>query len=301
MEDRVVHGSETTTHGYHRAVPSQLGDFLRARRARISPTEAGLTTGTGQRRTPGLRREELATLAGVSVDYYIRLEQGKERHPRGAVVAALATALRLNDEEHAHLYTLAREADRGTPVPSVQNREVRPSIRQLVATVRPCPAYVLTRTSDLLAANPEVLELFSGIADWPPERRNTVRYTFCHPAARELYGDWEDRAATTAANLQTIVAAHPQAPDVVALVAELRETSPDFARLWRQHDVRRRRGERKPFHHPHAGVITLDFDVLYIEDEQRIGIYQAVPGTPDHDAMVELTRLAAEHGIEPMN
>ncbi|GLY70994.1 helix-turn-helix transcriptional regulator [Amycolatopsis taiwanensis] len=276
---------------------SQLGEFLRARRARVRPEDAGLATGPGLRRTPGLRREELATLAGVSVDYYTRLEQGRERHPGGAVVTALASALRLNEEEHAHLYTLARVAERGTSAPAVRKAEVRTSIRRLLHTVRPCPAYVLSRTSDVLAANPEVLELFTGITDWPAEQRNTVRYTFCHPAARELYDDWEARAADAVANLQTVAAAHPSAPDVVTLITELQRTSPDFARLWQRHDVQRRRSERKPFHHPQAGLITFDFDVLYIEDEQRIGIYQTTPGTADHDAMAELTRLAGEHGI----
>lgn len=278
-------------------MPSQLGEFLRARRARVSPEEAGLKAGSGLRRTPGLRREELATLAGVSVDYYIRLEQGRERHPGGAVVAALANALRLNDEEHAHLYWLAREAERGTPEPT-HTREVRASIRRLVRTLRPCPAYVLSRTSDVLAANPEALELFSGLADSPPGQRNTVRYTFCHPAARELYLDWGTRAAGAVANLQTVAAEHPTAPDVVALVAELRQASPDFAGLWERHDVQRRRSDRKPFNHPQAGLITLDFDVLYLEGEQRMGIYQAEPGGADHAAMLELTRLAAAHGIE---
>ena len=140
------------------------------------------------RRTPGLRREEIAALAGLSIDYYIRLEQGKETNPSGPILDGLARALRLNEEEHAHLYALANHAAGRTARDSPPaSRVVRPGVRQLLETVRPCPAYVLTRTSDLLAANPEALALFPGLADWPPERRNTIRYTFFHPAARELF------------------------------------------------------------------------------------------------------------------
>ena len=172
-----------------------LGDFLRARRARVKPGNVGLPSGSGTRRTPGLRREEIAALAGLSIDYYIRLEQGKETNPSGAILDGLAQALRLNEEEHAHLYALANHVAGRVPrtLPRA-NRVVRPEILQLLETLRPYPAHVLTRTSDLLAANPESIALFAGLADWPPERRNTARYTFLHPAARELFTDW-DRAA----------------------------------------------------------------------------------------------------------
>ena len=142
---------------------NELGGFLRARRARLRPGDAGLPPGSGARRTPGLRREEVAALAGLSIDYYIRLEQGKESNPSGPILDGLARALRLNEEEHAHLYALANHAAGRTARPvSRASRVVRPGIRQLLETVRPCPAYVLTRTSDLLAANPEALILFAG-------------------------------------------------------------------------------------------------------------------------------------------
>src|SRR5580692_5068409 len=143
--------------------PNELGDFLRARRARLRPGNVGLPPGPGTRRTPGLRREETAALAGLSIDYYIRLEQGKETNPSGPILAGLARALRLDEEEQAHLYALANQAA-GRTVPdrvgARARRVVRPGIRQLLQAVRPCPAYVLTRTSDVLAANPEGLALF---------------------------------------------------------------------------------------------------------------------------------------------
>jgi transcriptional regulator with XRE-family HTH domain len=279
---------------------SELGEFLRVRRARVRPGDVGLPSGTGTRRTPGLRREEIAALAGLSIDYYIRLEQGKETNPSGPIMDGLARALRLNEEEHAHLYALASHAAgriaRSLPQAS---RVVRPGVRQLLESVRPCPAYVLTRTSDLLAANPEALTLFAGLADWPPERRNTIRYTFFHPAARELFADWDHSAETTAAHLRSLAADTPDDPDVSALITELLDGSPEFARLWQRHDVRHRRGEAKPFRHPRVGEFTLTNEVLYLADGQRMTVYQAEPGSRDHDALTLLSMIAS--GDEPEN
>jgi len=273
---------------------SELGEFLRVRRARVRPGDAGLPSGTGTRRTPGLRREEIAALAGLSIDYYIRLEQGKETNPSGPILDGLARALRLNEEENAHLYALANHAAgrtaRGSPSAS---RVVRPGVRQLLETVRPCPAYVLTRTSDLLAANPEALALFPGLADWPPERRNTIRYTFFHPAARELFADWDHSAETTAAHLRSLAADTPDDPDVSGLITELLHGSPEFARRWQRHDVRHRRGEAKPFHHPQVGEFTLTYEVLYLADGQRMTVYQAEPGSRDHDALTLMSMIAS--------
>jgi transcriptional regulator with XRE-family HTH domain len=280
--------------------PSELGDFLRARRARLRPGDVGLPPGPGTRRTSGLRREEIAALAGLSIDYYIRLEQGKESNPSGPILDGLARALRLNEEEHAHLYALANHAaGRTARAVSRASRAVRPGVRQLLETVRPCPAYVLTRTSDLLAANPEALTLFAGLADWPAERRNTIRYTFFHPAARELFTHWDHSAETTAAHLRSLTADTPDDPHVSALIAELLDGSPEFARLWQRHDVRQRRGEAKPFRHPQVGEFTLTYEVLHLADGQRMTVYQAEPGTRNHDALTLLSMIAS--GSEPEN
>jgi transcriptional regulator with XRE-family HTH domain len=278
--------------------PNELGDFLRARRARLRPADVGLPPGAGTRRTSGLRREEVAALAGLSIDYYIRLEQGKESNPSGPILDGLVRALRLNEDEHAHLYALANHAAGRTAraFPRV-SRVVRPGVRQLLETVRPCPAYVLTRTSDVLAANPEGLALFAGLADWPDEERNTVRYTFLHPAAREVFTDWEHAAQTTAAHIRSLEASYPDDQDVRTLIGELLEASPEFARVWERHDVRQRRGEAKPFRHPQVGEFTLTYEVLYLTDGQRMTVYQAEPGTRDHDAMTLLSMIAS--GGEP--
>jgi transcriptional regulator with XRE-family HTH domain len=265
---------------------TELGEFLRARRARLRPSEVGLPSGVGLRRTPGLRREELAALAGLSIDYYIRLEQGKETNPSTAILDGLARALHLTEEEHEHLYTLANHAARRTrPSSSHTIREVRAGVRLLLETVRPCPAYVQNRVNDILAANPEGLALFAGIEEWPVHRRNTVRYVFCHPAARTLYPDWEATALATVANLRARSIAAPDSPDLVALVEEVSANSAEFALLWRRYDLRYRRSEAKTFHHPEVGDFTLGFEVLNLDDGLRLSILQAEPGTADHDAL----------------
>jgi transcriptional regulator with XRE-family HTH domain len=268
---------------------NQLGEFLRARRARLSPGDVGLPSGFGPRRTPGLRREELAAVAGLSIDYYIRLEQGKETNPSGPILDGLARALQLNDEEQSYLYALANQVAGRAPRASSGSVVVRPGIRQLLETLRPYPAYVLTRISDILAINPEGLALFDGLADWPAGRRNTIRYFYLHPAARELFADWDTAAETTAAHLRALEADYPGDQALRELIAELRAGSPEFGRLWEQHEVRHRRGERKPFRHPRVGEFTLTTEVLYLADGQRMTVYQARPGTRDHDAMTLLS------------
>jgi transcriptional regulator with XRE-family HTH domain len=296
-EDRRVPGSDAARLGPGFAarldvMANQLGEFLRARRARLSPADVGQPSGLGRRRTPGLRREELAAIAGLSIDYYIRLEQGKETNPSGPILDGLARALQLNDEEQAHLYALANLVAGRTARQSSGSSVVRPGIRQLLETVRPYPAYVLSRVNDILAVNPEGLALFHGLSEWPPQRHNTIRYTFLHPAARDLLVDWDRDAAHAAAHLRALEADYPGDQDLRALIAELRTASPEFARLWPCHEVRHRRGERKPFRHPRVGEFALTTEVLYLEQGQRMTIYQARPGTRDHDAMTLLSMVA---------
>src|SRR5580692_11020593 len=189
---------------------TELGRFLRIRRGGVRPADVGLPAGTGVRRTPGLRREELAALAGVSIDYYTRLERGKETRPSPAVVDALARALRLDEEEHEYLRALAAQAARRAPEPPP------PPSR----TVRPNPAYVLSRTNDVLAANPGGLHLMPGLAGWPARQRNTIRYTFLHPTAHDLWPGWEAKARGCVAHLRAVAGRDPDAPDLAAIVGE---------------------------------------------------------------------------------
>ena len=193
--------------------PTELGRFLRARREGVRPADVGLPAATGSRRTPGLRREEPATLAGVSIDYYTRLERSRETRPSPAVVDALARALLLDAEEHEYLRSLAAVAARRAPQPPAPPpRSVRGTVRLLLETVRPNPAYVLSRTYDVLAANPGGALLHPGLAEWPARQRNTIRYTFLHPAARELFPDWEQKARGCVAQLRAVAGSDPDAP-----------------------------------------------------------------------------------------
>jgi transcriptional regulator with XRE-family HTH domain len=271
--------------------PTELGRFLRARREGVRPEDAGLLPGAGSRRTPGLRREELATLAGVSVDYYTRLERGRETRPSPSVIDTLARALLLDDDEREYLRILAALAARRAPVPpKPPSRAVRPTMRMLLETVRPSPAFVVSRTYDVLAANPGGERLLHGLADWPARQRNTIRYTFLHPFARDLYPDWEQKARGCVAQLRAVAGSDPDAPDLASLVGELLVKSPDFGRLWRRYEVRRAGAGDGVIRHPLVGKMALAHETLEMNraDGQRLVVYMAEPKTPDHDAMLLL-------------
>lgn len=269
---------------------SELGEFLRARRARVRPADVGLPVGTGLRRTPGLRREEVAALAGISIEYYVRLEQGRETNPSVPVLRTLSHALLLDGEARSHLYALAnRMADR-TPCPHPAASQVREGVLRIMEAVRPYPALVVNRANDILAANPEALALLVGLEEWPPEKRNVVRYAFTHPAARDLFADWEYVTAGHVAHLRVQQAEDPADPGLSALVSELTAASERFAELWERYDVLHYHGISKTFHHPEVGDVTVTSEVLYLNaDGQRFTVYQAPPGTPDHDALALLS------------
>ncbi|GIH21412.1 helix-turn-helix transcriptional regulator [Rugosimonospora africana] len=273
----------------------ELGRFLRARRTQTSPQQVGLTVGTGLRRTPGLRREELATLAGMSIDYYIRLERGKETRPSPAVLDALARALHLDEQEHHHLRDLAARAARYAPEPPpAPSRTVRPHLKLLLGSIRPYPAYVISRSMDLLAWNPGGLALYAGLDDWPATQRNLARYLFLHPTAHTLFPDWENQVRACVSRLRAVAGIAPDAPDLTNLVGELLLKSPDFAKLWERYDVTGRKPPHKTFHHPNVGTVTLAAQSMHLEDTpgQRLGVYVAEPGTPDHDALLLLDLTA---------
>jgi len=269
---------------------SGLGEFLRNRRERLQPEQVGLPSGPGRRQTPGLRREELAVLAGVSVDYYIRLERGRDTRPSPSVLDALARALRLDDDERAHLRALVGTSAGPAPATSPgRPGPVRPALARLLDWVRPTPAYVLNPTSSLLAANPEGVMLLAGIADWPPDERNLVRYVFVHPLARRVFAGWPGMAEDCVAHLRNVPASDPL---LATLVGELSRASDEFARLWRHYDVRVKRGARRPFDHPAVGPLTLTSEILTAVDGQRFVTFQADAGSPDQDALALLAPAA---------
>ena len=275
---------------------AELGRYLRARRTQTSPAHVGLTVGAGIRRTPGLRREELATLSGISIDYYVRLERGKETRPSPAVLDALARALHMDDQEHQHLRELAARAARYAPEPPpAPSRTVRPHLKLLLESLRPNPALVISRSMDVLAWNSGGLALYAGLEEWPAKHRNLARYLFLHPAARDLFADnWDRQITGCVARLRAIAGTAPDAPDLTNLVGELLLKSPDFAGLWERYEVTGRKPVQKTFHHPQVGTLTLTSQSLHIEGTpgQRIGVYTAEPGSPDHDALLLLDMTA---------
>ncbi|MEI5102259.1 helix-turn-helix transcriptional regulator [Streptomyces sp. PmtG] len=274
---------------------TELGRYLRARRAQIRPEDAGLPAGTGLRRTPGLRREELATLAGVSVDYYTRLERGRETNPSAAVIDALARALRLSGDAHERLHELAELASgRLTEPHPTTESTVRASVLRMLEALRPLPAYVVGPYGDMLAANPPGRRLMPGLWDWPPRERNVLRYVFLHPVGRALYVPWEETVARSVAHLRAVGGRDPDSPRLTALVGELMLKSPDFARLWDRYEVRERGGGVKSFAHPKTGPMTLTYEVMKLARTggQRLVTYQAEPGSADEEAMLRLDTAA---------
>ncbi|ORI26659.1 helix-turn-helix transcriptional regulator [Rhodococcus sp. 1168] len=275
---------------------TEISTFLRSRRARVQPSDLGLPPGTGARRTAGLRREEVAAIAGVSVDYYTRLEQGRERNPSEAVLEALARTLLLGVEEREHLFRLAAHAGkpRRARTASTPTRQVRPAVRQLLDTVGAAPAYVLSRTNDLLASNPAGTALLAGIDQWPAPRWNTIRYIFLHPTARTLFVNWNAIAHGAVAHLRAMAGIAPNDRELAELIAELDTKSEEFPRMWRLHDVRSLSAGRKLFDHPKVGRMELNYEVLDVAGaDQRLVVYQAEPGTPDYDAMLLLNMLGS--------
>ncbi|GAA2307282.1 helix-turn-helix transcriptional regulator [Streptomyces kunmingensis] len=235
--------------------PGGIGDFLRSRRARIRPEEAGLP-GHGRRRVPGLRREEVAQLAGVSVDYYIRLEQGRGTSVSDAVLDAVARVLRLDDTERSYLFTVARPAEtRRKASGRPDARQLRPGLRLLLDTIDRAPAFVLGRRMDVLAWN-ALGDALLGFSAMAPEDRNMPRQIFLTPEARELYPEWPAVAAETVAYLRLDAGAHPQDPQLEALVGELSSADADFRRLWADHQVKSKTYGTKRMLHPLVGELA---------------------------------------------
>lgn len=262
----------------------EMASFLRSRRARIRPADIGLPGGT-RRRTPGLRREEVAQLAGMSVDYYIRLEQGRGPHPSRQILSALARALRLSDDERGHLYNLAGEPPEP---PSGPSQDVPPGILHLLERLDDTPAYVLNARQDILAWNPLAAALMTDFAALAPRDRNVVRWLFTGTAI-ERYGadEYVTRLARElVADLRASSGRYPGDPGIAELVAEVSARSALFARLWAEGEVGIRRGGRKRMVHPVVGELDMHCDVLYVpERDQRVVLYTAAPGTPSYEAL----------------
>ncbi|KOV98843.1 MULTISPECIES: helix-turn-helix transcriptional regulator [unclassified Streptomyces] len=255
---------------------AEVGDFLRSRRARIRPEEVGLPA-HGRRRVPGLRREEVAQLAGVSVDYYIRLEQGRGTSVSDAVLDSVARVLRLDETEQAYLRTVARPRRRRQPAGTPR---VRPGVQLLLDAMAHGPAFVLGRRMDVLAWN-ALGDAVNGFSRLAPEERNVARQVFLDPAGRELYPEWHAVAAQTAAHLRVSAGRYADDPELCALVGELSVRSEDFRRMWADHEVRECAYGVKKIRHPVAGLLTLPYETMTTptDPEQTIVAYTPEPGS----------------------
>ncbi|MFI2710586.1 helix-turn-helix transcriptional regulator [Micromonospora sp. NPDC018662] len=270
----------------------ELGAFLRSRRERLRPEAVGLVAGP-RRRTPGLRREEVAVLAHISTEYYVRLEQGRAPRPSGEVLAAIVGALRLTDAESDHLHVLAGTAPSRT---GLHRRDVRPSILALLDRLPGTAAFVTSATIEVLAWNDLAAALMEDFGRLAPRERNLARRVFLPttPADRPLYGisDAAGFRRHAVTRLRATHARYPRDPAVLGLVAELREGSPDFARRWDRHDVRATSMLTKTFHHRAVGEITVDCDSFALTDrDQHLVLYTAPAGSADADRLALLAVL----------
>ncbi|MFD7817336.1 helix-turn-helix transcriptional regulator [Streptomyces sp. NPDC059785] len=274
----------------------ELGAFLRSRRERLSPQDVGLPSGP-RRRTPGLRREEVAVLAHISTEYYVRLEQARAPRPSGEVLAGIAGALRLTDAESDHLHVLAGTAPAHA---GLHRRDVRPSILALLQRLPRTAAFVTSAAFEVLAWNNLAAALMEDFAELAPEDRNLARRAFLAPAdATPLYGisDAAEFRHHVVAQLRSTLARYPSDPAVTGLVGELRDGSGEFARLWERHDVQAAPMLTKTFRHPVVGEVTVDCDTLALTDRgQHVVLYSAPPGSPDAEALALLDVLGADVG-----
>jgi transcriptional regulator with XRE-family HTH domain len=276
---------------------NEMRDFLVSRRARITPAEAGLPAYGGNRRVAGLRREEVALLAGVSIDYYTRLERGRAAGVSDSVLEGIARALRLDEAECAHLFDLARAAAPAAPRaprrPPAQ--QVRPSVRRILDSMTATPAYVRNARLDILAANWLGTALFAPVLSSPAQPANNARFLFLDPAAPEFYCDWERQAQDVVAILRTEAGRSPQDRGLSNLIGELSTRSDNFRTWWAAHNVRFHRTGVKRFRHPVVGDLTLTYEALDLAADAglRISAYTAEPGTPSEDALKVLASWAA--------
>ncbi|MER5642500.1 helix-turn-helix transcriptional regulator [Kitasatospora sp. NPDC002227] len=264
---------------------NDLGGFLQSRRARIRPEEVGLPA-HGRRRVPGLRREEVAQLAGVSVDYYVRLEQGRGQNVSEAVLTAIARVLRLDGTEQAHLRDLVRPARRRAPA---GRAAVRPGLQRLLDAMTTTPAFVLGRRMDVLAWN-ALADAIAGFSARSPAELNQARQVFLDPTAPTCYPDWAAVAAETVAYLRLDAGRHPDDPALATLVGELSLHSADFRRLWADHLVKEKTYGIKRLVHPLAGELEFGYETLALpgDPDQLLVAYTVTPGSPTAERLALL-------------
>jgi len=266
-------------------VPDELGAFLKARRGQLSPRDVGLPDAGARRKVAGLRREEVAQLAAISVDYYTRLEQGRVQ-ASAPVLATLSRALRLDNDQQAYLYSIAGKTD-ARPRRRRAVQQVRPAMRRLLEQLTQTPAIVLGRRMDILAWNPMAAALYIDFGQVPAARRNYVRLLFSDPVIRGMHRQWEHDARDAVAALRMEGANDPGDPDLARLVGELSVADPSFRTWWAERWVNSASYGTKHYRHAAVGDLTLDCDTWHSPDGsgQRLMVLTAEPGTSSHDAL----------------
>jgi transcriptional regulator with XRE-family HTH domain len=269
---------------------SEIRDFLTSRRAKITPEQAGLPAYGGNRRVKGLRREEVAMLAGVSVDYYTRLERGNLSGVSDSVLEALARALQLDEAERVHLFDLARAANTSAATARSRRRpasHVRPGVQRLLDAMTMSPAYVRNGRLDVLAASPLGRAVFAPLFDTAARTPNIARFIFLDPAAQDFYLEWESLAGDTVALLRAEAGRDPYDRALSDLIGELSTRSEIFRRWWAAHNVRLHRTGVKHLRHPIVGELTLAFESMELIADVglRLNAYTAEPGSASQDAL----------------
>ena len=275
---------------------AEIRDFLTTRRAKISPQRAGLPTYGRQRRVLGLRREEVAFLAGISAEYYTRIERGNARGMSDDVLDGVSRALQLDEAERGHLLDLVRTANTERPPRRTTTPlKVRPSLQRIVDAMAGTPAFVRNGRLDILYANPLLAALYSGHFSDPVQPPNTARFTFLDPRARTFYGDWDQAAHDVVAQLRGEAGRNPYDRTLSDLVGLLSTRSDEFRVRWASHDVLVHRSGVKRFHHPLVGDLTLAYERLDLPADSGLVIvtYTAEPGSASEDALRELERWSS--------
>jgi len=268
-------------------IRDEIRDFLSSRRARITPEAAGLPAFGANRRVPGLRREEVAMLAGVSVDYYIRLERGDARGASDDVLDGIARALHLDADERSHLLDLIRRADL---LPPQRQEGVRPAVRRMIDAMAGVAAMVRNRRLDILYANRLGRALYSEAYKDPIRPANPARYVFLDESSRRFFADWERAADDMVALLRAETGRNPTDHLLVELIEELSVGSHEFSSRWTTHDVLFNRNGVARFHHPVVGDLTLDYEDLILPEDpgQTVLVFTAAPGSESQDVLMQL-------------
>jgi transcriptional regulator with XRE-family HTH domain len=266
---------------------AELADFLRRRRESVKPEDVGLPGG-GRRRTPGLRREEVAQLAGVGATWYTWLEQGRDVRASLDVLEALSRALRLSPAERSHLILLGRGEEAPPCKPPAERTS--PTIRRLVQSLGPNPAYVIGRRWDYLAWNRAACAVFGDFGGIPKAARNHLWQMFMDPARRELMADWEQSSRLAVAKFRADSARHLGDPSFEELIGALRQSSPEFCKMWKRHEVAHAGHGRKEIRHPDVGTLLFEHAVFHPTDapDQRLILYSPVPDTDTSEKLSEL-------------